>query len=110
LGAQTGVLGRLQTVVAAAKIPGPECAKINAAMAGPARPAGSFNLTQETLSWWRQRRGGKGRGVGQRGRRETMRRRLTPLWSITLYDGYRATLGACAGNSLMERRAAGGDE
>ncbi len=50
MGAQAGVLGRLQTVVAAAKIPGPECAKINAAMAGPARPAGSFNLTQETLS------------------------------------------------------------
>ena len=61
MGAQTGVLGRLQTVVAAAKIPGPECAKIIAAMAGPARPAGSFNLTQETLSWWRQGRGWKGR-------------------------------------------------
>jgi hypothetical protein len=32
LGAQAGVLGRLQAVVAAAKIPGPAWAKINSAM------------------------------------------------------------------------------
>lgn len=58
------MLGRLQTVVAAAKIPGADCAKINPAMAGPARPAGSFNLTQETLSWWRHSRGLEGEGSG----------------------------------------------
>ena len=48
---------------AAAKVPGPACAKIIPAMAGLLGREGSSNLTQETLSW-RQGRGGPLGGGG----------------------------------------------
>ncbi len=82
-------------MVAAAKVPGPACAKIFPAMAaswGHARPS---ERSQETLCW-RQGRGGPlgcASGVGLRGRRETMRRTSSPPLCITLYYGYRATDG-----------------
>jgi hypothetical protein len=49
-------------------------------MAGLLGREGSPNLTQETLSW-RQGRGGPLGGVGQRGRREAMRRNSDPCVS-----------------------------
>ncbi len=90
-----GCFGSCRPVVAAAKVPGPACAKIIPAMAWPARPRRRSQLPKKLHGgagpWW-PAGGREGCGSGPTRKAGGHAQRLGPL-CITLYYGYRPTLG-----------------